>query len=180
MKVAIRWNALAAIMNSAGYAWRDTPPITMLCIISLAALEWGSVQLHINFLGVGVNEKNWWDNKCIKCIGFTFSCLVGAFAIVLIVFFFLTLGCAYEFVKCYLDKKFEKNNDDSWNDYEKDLPEHFDEEQNDADKCSFLKVVMCIFLAALGFACQPLYLLFYILYGMMECYRRFGCWAMVG
>jgi len=27
-----------------------------------------------------------------------------------------------------------------------------------------------------GFLIQPLYLLFYILYGIMECYRRFNCW----
>lgn len=28
----------------------------------------------------------------------------------------------------------------------------------------------------LGVLCQPLYIMFYVLYGLMECYRRFNCW----
>ena len=37
-------------------------------------------------------------------------------------------------------------------------------------------IFIIIILIILGLICQPLYLLFYILYALMECYRRFNCW----
>ena len=42
------------------------------------------------------------------------------------------------------------------------------------DKCKENSILgLLIFL---GVLCQPLYLIFYFLYGLMECYRRFSCW----
>ncbi len=44
----------------------------------------------------------------------------------------------------------------------------------EADKCKENSIIALLIF--LGILCQPLYLLFYLLYAMMECYRRFSCW----
>lgn len=49
-------------------------------------------------------------------------------------------------------------------------------EDREYKDCKCPEIAVCILLGLVGFMIQPLYLMFYILYGMMECYRRFGCW----
>ena len=92
--------------------------------------------------------------------------------------FFFFFGCAYEFVKCYLQQKFEDEDvyeDDYEMDHEYNNRAH-NEDRLENGKLSCCQIIMRIFLACLGLACQPLYLMFFVIYGMMECYRRFGCW----
>lgn len=50
------------------------------------------------------------------------------------------------------------------------------EAEEEDEGCTCKKVIICFFLIVLGIFLQPVYLLFYILLGMMECYRRFACW----
>jgi hypothetical protein len=92
--------------------------------------------------------------------------------LLIIVFFFL-FGCPYEFVKCYLEKKFEEDDEDKSVDYDEDIQTEV-EPVNEEMTCK--KWTICILLAFLGLLCQPLYLVFYMMYGLMECYRQFGCW----
>lgn len=175
-------------MSSAGCARKSTHITIILYITSLGVLECDSVsEMHYSFyyyLGEGPKKKNWWDNKCIKCLWYLLSCILGILAVLLILVFFFFFGCAYEFIKCYLEKKYKDDEDDD-SDSEFEDSGHHNHHQNkpsenpnedEDDSCTCGKVTICIILGALGFLCQPLYLLFYILYGMMECYRRFGCW----
>jgi hypothetical protein len=91
----------------------------------------------------------------------------------LIIAFFLFFGCPYEFIKCYLEKKVDDDDSIEYNDIEEGKQENKD--NNEDESCTCGKITVCIILGIVGFALQPLYLLFYILYGMMECYRRWGC-----
>ena len=91
----------------------------------------------------------------------------------LLIAFFAFFGCCYEFLNCYFNRGKEEDfeRDDEASVQVKsgiDKPEEITEQKN--NKC-----VIAI-LIAIGILCQPLYLLFYVLYAMMECYRRFGCW----
>lgn len=95
------------------------------------------------------------------------SALLGIILVCLILVFFIFLGCPYEFVKCYLQKKYKDLADDHNYGHK--------EEEEDDEGCTFGKVLICIVLAAIGVLCQPLYLVFYILWAVMECYRQFGC-----
>ena len=45
--------------------------------------------------------------------------------------------------------------------------------EEDENKKSKLVIVLLIIARII---CQPIYLMFYILYRLMECYRRFNCW----
>jgi hypothetical protein len=124
------------------------------------------------------------NNPCLKCLWYFLSCILCTFAILLIIIFFLFFGCPYEFIKCYLKNDPNIDDDDSVDDYYIPAENEFrPEDQNNVDKekeskeCTCGVATVCVFLAILGFFMQPLYLLFYILYGMMECYRRMGCWV---
>jgi len=97
------------------------------------------------------------------------SAILGIILVCLILIFFLFLGCPYEFVKCYLQKKYKDLADDI------NYGHKEEEEEEDNDECTVGKVLMCILLSAIGVLCQPLYLIFYILWAVMECYRQFGC-----
>jgi hypothetical protein len=92
--------------------------------------------------------------------------------------FFFFFGCPYEFVKCYLERKYE--DDDSLEELEEAMESRKIEEKelvtDENEKCTVSKILICIILCILGLLCQPLYLMFYLLYVMMECYRRLGCW----
>lgn len=106
------------------------------------------------------------------------SCLLGTLAVLLILIFFFFLGCPFEFIKCYLNKKENANNDNDSDD-DSDLESQRQSNRVIAEEDKEIgckEISMCVLLALLGILCQPFYLLFYVLYGMMECYRRFGCW----
>ena len=60
-----------------------------------------------------------------------------------------------------------------------DLDYNNEESQNESNRNEEeekkSKVIIAI-LIVVGIICQPIYLMFYVLYGLMECYRRFNCW----
>ena len=74
-------------------------------------------------------------------------------------------GCSYEFVKCYVDKKNLDDENDEYN-----IQTEIIDNQEPKNRCIIFLLIVC------GIICQPLYLMIYILYGLMECYRRFNCW----
>jgi flagellar basal body-associated protein FliL len=106
--------------------------------------------------------------------------------VILILIFFILFGCSYEFVKCYLNRKTGEENEDEQNEDENDSVEirnryqqehnNNNEDQEEGKEKRKNSKGIIILLAVLGFLCQPFYLIFYFLYGLMECYRRFSCW----
>jgi hypothetical protein len=131
-------------------------------------------------------QDSWINNPCLKCLWYSLVCVLCIFAVVLILAFYFFLGCPYEFIKCYIDKK---NNPDDEEDeshvegseYEEDNNHNIEKKKSDhspAEKSLGCGDYVVIFiLAVVGVFLQPFYLLFYIMYAMMECYRRFGCWV---
>ena len=125
----------------------------------------------------------WRKNPCLKFLWYLFSCLLGFLAVLLIIIFYLLFGCAYEFIKCYTKKKNTDDDDDDFDGplefYGFDLDYNNEESQNESNRNEEeekkSKVVIAI-LIIVGIICQPIYLMFYVLYGLMECYRRFNCW----
>jgi len=94
-----------------------------------------------------------------------FFSVIGAIILVCFVLvFYLFLGCSYELVKCYLEKRNDNN-------------QHKEEEEDD-DECSFGKVLICIILAAIGVFLQPIYMIFYLIYAFIELLRQFGCYML--
>lgn len=94
----------------------------------------------------------------------------------LVVCFFLFLGCPYEFVKCYLDKNNTEEDDDneSFSDYENNRVHDKKLEENKSLVCKDYIIISILII--LGIFLQPLYLLFYILMALVEFYRQCGCW----
>ena len=125
----------------------------------------------------------WRKNPCLKFLWYLFSCLLGFLAVLLIIVFYLLFGCAYEFIKCYTKKKNIDDDDDDFDGplefYGFDLDYNNEESQNESNRNEEeekkSKVIIAI-LIVVGIICQPIYLMFYVLYGLMECYRRFNCW----
>jgi hypothetical protein len=114
------------------------------------------------------------DNQCSRLMMLFLSAILGMIIVSLILIFFLFLGCPYEFVKCYLEKKYKNLADDiNFNDKKEE------EEEEENDECTLGKVLICILLSAIGVLFQPLYLIFYIFWAIMECYRHFGCFIFV-
>ena len=151
--------------------------------------------------------SKWMRNPCLKVLWYLFSCVLGFFAVLLVLLFYLFFGCAYEFVNCYTKKKVhdEEEEDEELGGSAEDRRDGDDygggggNEGNvgvnhansgisrgiqgsgvnnsnySEERVKKNKILICI-VAVLGVICQPLYLMFYILYGLMECYRRFNCW----
>ncbi|MCQ2820859.1 MAG: E3 ubiquitin protein ligase [archaeon] len=143
------------------------------------------------------SESKWMKNSCLKCLWYLLSCILGFFAVIAIFLFYVFFGCAYEFIHCYTKNKNsddEEGNDEdefdfemqrqrnnsgsnsgsnSNNNSESNSNQNGEGEENGKKKKKMW--IICL-LGFLGFLCQPLYLMFYILYGLMECYRRFNCW----
>ena len=124
----------------------------------------------------------WRKNPCLKFLWYLFSCLLGFLGVILIIIFYLLFGCAYEFVKCYTKKKNIDDDDDDFDSpfdfYGVDMDyniESRDESQKNDDEEKNNKIIIGLLIFA-GIICQPIYLMFYILYGLMECYKRFNCW----
>lgn len=102
------------------------------------------------------------------------SCFLGILAVLLLIVFFAFFGCAYEFAKCYIEKSNRNEEDEEDSNYEYNIEQ---ENQNESTKqlSTWDKVILGI-LIVLGILCQPIYLMIYLLYALMECYRRFNCW----
>jgi hypothetical protein len=90
----------------------------------------------------------------------------------LIIGFFAFFGCAYEFAKCYIDRKENSNENDNNenNNYQ------YDENGNIILIWSRKEKIILAFVIFLGIICQPIYLLIYLLFCLIECYRRLNCW----
>ena len=131
----------------------------------------------------------WSKHPFLKVIWYLFSCFLGFLAVMLVLLFYLLFGCAYEFVNCYTKAKTNDDEDDEDEDGNRDeldierqshirnngigSSNTISTNQKPPEKKSLAMICLVGFL---GFCCQPLYLMFYILYGLMECYRRFNCW----
>ena len=113
------------------------------------------------------------------------SFFLGLFAICVLIIFFFFFGCPYEFVKCYVNRKTDEDSEANvyGQDYEannvEDNRESIEVENTNVEQLQSSKgkeYAMLGLLIFLGILCQPIYLIFYTLYGLMECYRRFSCW----
>ena len=118
----------------------------------------------------------WMKNPCFKVIWYLFSCFLGFIAFLP---FYLFFGCAYEFINCYTKER--TNDDEDEDDEEYDIEHQSHRSSSNSNSNAPVpqekkSTVMICLVGFLGFCCQPLYLMFYILYGLMECYRRFNCW----
>lgn len=102
--------------------------------------------------------------------------------LILIFIFFLLFGCAYEFIKFYLknkNKREENEDDDSFEDMadvENQIRRNNSNISQEDKKLTGKEKTMCVFLGFLGVLLQPLYLLFYILFAIVDFFRRFNCW----
>ena len=136
------------------------------------------------------------NNFCLNILWHMLSCLLYILFFIAIYLFYLFAGCPYEFVKCYLERKINnenesKSNIDSIEIYEENINEFgigFRNRRNVLGnqngnnnngineeveiKNSKLIIGLLIFL---GILCQPLYLAFYAIYTLIECYKRLNC-----
>ncbi len=110
------------------------------------------------------------------------------------IIFYCLFGCAWEFAKCYLNKKKNPEDEDDQDEHNNSsIPYSNEYAQEDAhpdnhqkqqvedqaeihEKSKCKENTILAFIIFLGILCQPLYLILYMLYGLMECYRRFSCW----
>jgi len=128
-------------------------------------------------------KTQWYDNCFIKFLWYLLSFIMAFFLIIVIMIFFMFFGCPYELVKCYLTRNDVENNEnysevDIFEDQEKQ-PQSNNEmaNLNTADKpLTCWDYFLCSLCFLAGIPLQPFYLVFYILYALMECYRRFSCW----
>ena len=120
------------------------------------------------------------NNSCYNCLWHLLSCLLGVLMFIGIYLFYLFCGCAYEFVKCYRNRgKKNSSRDISINDVI-----NLDDGSSSYSRRINLNVLdngkkdnkyVLWLVIGLGILCQPLYLSFYLLYALIECYRRFNC-----
>jgi len=135
------------------------------------------------------------NNACLNFLWYMLSCLLYILFFISIYIFYLFAGCPYEFVKCYLERKKNKGNDnksniDSIEIYEDNINEYgigigIGEnginnsnqsnninagEENEKDNKKIIWLLIFV-----GILCQPLYLAFYAIYTLIECYKRFNC-----
>jgi hypothetical protein len=113
----------------------------------------------------------------MKILWFFLSCILGMFLLLLVLLFYVLCGAPYELIKCYREKKCEKDEDEE---EELDIEygrQQMEVEQQGEEKMTTRQLWICILLGFVGMLLQPFYLLFYILYAVMECYRRLPCWV---
>ena len=141
------------------------------------------------------------NNPWLNCIWHLFSCLLGVGMFILIYLFYAFCGCSYEFVKCYKNRNEQNENDSdisingylderSVNVYKRNS--YLSNEQprigGNYNTNNFIRVnkfefkkdikdnkYIIALLIALGILCQPIYLSFYVLYALIECYKRLNC-----
>lgn len=93
--------------------------------------------------------------------------------------FYVVCGAAYELIKCYL---YPSKDDDEFNDINYDteynIRRHQVEQEKQEEKVLTRKdYIICGLLGFLGICLQPLYLMFYVIYALMQIYRRLPCWV---
>lgn len=135
------------------------------------------------------------QNCFLKCLWYIMSFFLCILVLVLILLFYMLCGCAYEFITCYIhevkkdeededdierrtkDSDFEQvNSNDNYfhnsNDYSHKVKMTKEREEK-KPKCAFI-----VLLGFLGILCQPIYLLLYLLYLIMQCMRHCNCWLL--
>ena len=135
------------------------------------------------------------NNICLNILWRMLSCFLYIIFFLSIYLFYLFAGCPYEFVRCYLERKRNKDdnksNSNSIEIYEENINEFgigFDNNRDvsgiqnsnknvinngeNEKKNSKLIIGLLIFI---GILCQPLYLAFYAIYTLIECYKRLNC-----
>ena len=137
------------------------------------------------------------NNICLNILWHMLSCFLYILFFIAIYLFYLFAGCPYEFVRCYLERKTDKeenkSNADSIEIYEENYNEfgigfrnrrnasnnqnrnsNNNNEVNGEITNKNSKLIIGV-LIALGIICQPLYLSFYAIYTLIECYKRINC-----
>ena len=142
------------------------------------------------------------SNPCLNCIWHLLSCLLGVGMFILIYFFYIVCGCCYEFVKCYLNRNEQNETEsdfsiDAYSD-ERSANIHnrnsylsMDRSRNGNNLYNTNNIIrvnkkelkkkkkdnkyIIVLLILLGVICQPIYLTFYFLYALIECYKRLNC-----
>ena len=141
------------------------------------------------------------NNPWLNCIWHLFSCLLGVGIFILIYLFYAFCGCSYEFVKCYKNRKEQNENESdisineyfderSVNVYNRNSYLSIDQSRigGNYNTNNFARVnkmplkkdvkdnkYIIALLIGLGILFQPIYLSFYILYALIECYKRLNC-----
>jgi hypothetical protein len=144
----------------------------MLYITLPAVRVCDTVFIKYNKLGK-LKKKTCWDNKLMKCLWLFVSCILGFFLLILILLFYILCGAPYELIRCYIDKKCVEEDEEEMDiEYNRRVAVR----QKD-EKLTTGQIWICVLLGFCGVLLQPFYLLFYILYAIMECYRRLPCWV---
>ena len=134
------------------------------------------------------------NNFCLNILWHMLSCFLYILFFISIYLFYLFAGCPYEFVRCYLERKTNndenKSNADSIEIYEENINEfgfgfrnrrstsgiqNGNNNGNDGENSNKNSKLIIGFLIFLGILCQPLYLAFYAIYTLIECYKRINC-----
>ena len=135
------------------------------------------------------------NNACLNFLWYMLSCFLYILFFISIYIFYLFAGCPYEFVKCYLERKKKNGNEnrsnfDSIEIYEDNINEFgigigFGENRlnnsnqsnnaNSTEEGTKNSKAIIWLLIFIGVLCQPLYLAFYAIYTLIECYKRFNC-----
>jgi hypothetical protein len=160
-------------MSSVGYVRRNIHKIIMRYIILQVVLVCDMV--FIFKIGER-DEQKWYDSGCGKFIWLCLSCVLWIFLLLFILLFYVVFGASYELINCYLypSEDDEDSEDDIEQNYSRQRRQRIDE---DDLKLTNKQIGICVLFGFLGLLLQPLYLLFYIIYAMMQCYRRLPCWV---
>jgi len=139
-----------------------------------------------------LRETQWYDNTCITILWYLLVFFLAILAFILIICFFALFGCIYEIIKCYLTRNDAKEDDEpsvdaentnrftsqfAKNDEENNINNNEPVPNGEDQPLTRMDYFICTLLGILGLALQPFYLIFYVLYGMMECYRRASCFV---
>ena len=135
------------------------------------------------------------NNFCLNILWRMLSCFLYIIFFLSIYLFYFFAGCPYEFVSCYLERKRNKDDNKSSNDsiemYDDNINEfgigfgnnrdisriqssnrNVNNIEDNENKNNKLIIGLLIFA---GILCQPLYLAFYCIYTLIECYKRLNC-----
>ena len=135
------------------------------------------------------------NNPCLNCLWHFLSCLLGICMFIIIYLFYFFCGCPYEFVKCYKNKKNQNDNESIYENYDEHSLNMYNRniyitvernrnniyntnnisrpnKLNKNQKYNKLIIGLLIFA---GICCQPIYITFYVLYAVIECYKRINC-----
>lgn len=104
-----------------------------------------------------------------RIISFFAAIILG----VLVLAFFIFFGLAYEFVVLYTNKKIF--DEEGYNDEERGMVE--DNPDGKILSCGDYTVIFFIIIA--GLALQPLYLIFYLMWGFMWFIKEYGWWCFI-